>query len=421
MYQRYHYTQDMETCLKLSKPQQIISNDSTRFIIVVAGRRFGKSMLAINEIAKHSVKPKQRVLALYSTYRQAKTVIWDELLDRLYSKNWIKNVNKSDLTITLKNDSKIFIRSADSPQSLRGSRFDYIVMDECADLHPEVWSTICRPMLADTKGGALFIGTPKGKGNWFYDLYVKAGAEQEWNTHTYRTIDGGWITEEEIESAKRDLDSREFAQEFLAEFQDYSGIIYTSFSEDNIQPNEFPVEQLRTIHIGMDFNNSPMSAVIGYMNGNKLHVIDFIEIYQSNTYEMINEIKTRYPNRNYVCYPDASGSHKSTNSNQSDHIILANNGFKLVVGKTNPPVIDRINAVNSLLCNAKGERNLLIDPKCAKIREMFIKMSYKEGTRIPDKDNVLDHAADALGYLVYQNFGITRQRDKGYAHSRRRL
>jgi hypothetical protein len=275
-------------------------------------------------------------------------------------------------------------------------------------------------MLADSNGHALFIGTPKGKGNWFYDMYVKAGAEQEWNTHTYRTIDGGWISEEEIESAKRDLDEREFAQEFLAEFQDYSGIIYHQFSEDNIQPFTFPIEELRTLHIGGDFNRSPISAVIGVINGNKLHIIDEIEIYQSNTYELIQEIKNRYPDRNYVFYPDASGSHRSTNSNVSDHMILVNNGFKLVVGKANPPVLDRINAVNSLLRNAKAERNLLIDPKCKKVRECLIKMSYKEGTRIPDKDNIYDHMADALGYLVYQNFGIKRE-IKSMPQSRRTL
>ena len=411
----------METCLKLSKPQQVISNDTTRFRQVVAGRRFGKTMLAINELAKYSVKPKQRVLALYSTYGQAKNTIWNELKDKLYEKNWIKKVNESELTITLKNDSKIFVKSADNREALRGSRYDFIVFDEAADLHKDVWTTICRPMLADSNGHALFIGTPKGKGNWFYDLFVKSGAEQDWNSHVYKTIDGGWITQEEVESAKRDLDEREFKQEFEAEFQDYSGIIYHAFTEANIQPNEYPVEQLRTLHIGMDFNNSPMSAVIGYMNGKKLQVIDFIEIYQSNTYEMIQEIKSRYPNKNYVCYPDSSGSHKSTNSNMSDHIILSNNGFKLVVGKTNPAVVDRINAVNSLLCNASGERNLLIDPKCAKVREMLIKMSYKEGTRTPDKDNILDHCADALGYLVWQNFGIKRDVGKGYSHSRRTL
>ena len=159
----------------------------------------------------------------------------------------------------------------------------------------------------------------------------------------------------------------------------------------------------------MDFNRSPISAVIGIINKDVLHIFDEVEIYQSNTYELIQEIKNRYPNKNYVCFPDASGSHRSTNSNLSDHMILSNNGFKVQAGKTNPPVLDRINAVNSMLCNAKQERKLLIDPKCRKIRECLIKMSYKEGTRIPDKDNVYDHMSDALGYLVYQNFGLKRE------------
>ena len=399
----------METYLiKLSKPQQVVSNDPHRFRICISGRRFGKTMLAINELAKYSIKPKQRCLALYSTYGQAKNTIWSELKDRLLSVNWVKKINESELTITLKNDSKIFVRSAENREVLRGSKYNFIVLDEAADLHRDVWSTICRPMLADTQGHALFIGTPKGKGSWLYDLYVKAGAEQDWNTHTYRTIDGGWVSAEEIEAAKRDLDEREFRQEFLAEWQDYSGIIYHAFDEANMQTDNFPIAELRTLHIGMDFNGSPMSAVIGYINQNKLHIFDEIEIYQSNTYEMIDEIKRRYPNRTYMCYPDASGSHRSTNSHLSDHMILSNNGFKIIAGKSNPSVIDRINAVNSMLCNANQQRNLTIDPKCRKIRECLIKMSYKEGTRIPHKDNIYDHMSDALGYLVYQNFGIKR-------------
>ena len=394
--------------MKLSTPQQIISNDSTRFRVCVSGRRFGKTMLAINELVKFSVKPKQRVLALYSTYGQAKNTIWNELKDRLYDVRWIKKVNESELTITLKNDSKIYVKSADNRETLRGSRYDFIVLDECADLHHDVWGTICRPMLADSQGHALFIGTPKGKGNWFYDLYVKAGSEQDWNTHSYRTIDGGFVPQAEIDAAMRDMSEREFRQEFLAEFQDYSGIIYHSFNEDNIQPFPYSIDDIRNLYIGMDFNRSPISAVIGVINGDTIHIFDEIEIYQSNTFELIQEIKQRYPNRNYICYPDASGSHRSTNSNTSDHIILSNNGFKIIAGKTNPPVLDRINAVNSMLCNAVNERKLLIDPKCKKIRECLIKMSYKEGTRIPDKDNIYDHMSDALGYLVYQNFGIKR-------------
>ena len=109
--------------MKLSKPQSVISNDHTRFRIVVAGRRFGKTMLSINELAKFSVKPNQRCLALYSTYSQAKNTLWNELKDKLYSVNWIKKVNESELTITLKNNSKIFVKSADNREALRGSRY----------------------------------------------------------------------------------------------------------------------------------------------------------------------------------------------------------------------------------------------------------------------------------------------------------
>ena len=407
--------------MKLSEPQQTVSDDNSRFRICVAGRRFGKSMLSINELAKFSVMPNQKCLYITGTYRQAKSVIWEELKDRLYAVNWIRKVNESELTITLKNNSKIMIRSAENREALRGIKNNFIVMDECADINPDTWFTVLRPTLSDNLGHALFIGTPKGRGNWFYDLYLKASAETEWATHTYKTIDGGWVDAEEIEQARKDLSEREFKQEYLAEWVDYSGVIYYAFDEANMQSHTYNIQEINTLHIGMDFNRSPMSAVIGIIEKDKLTIIDEVEIYQSNTLEMIQEIKQRYPDKQYICYPDASGSARSTNSNLSDHLILANNGFTVRAGKTNPPVLDRFNAVNSMLCNAKGERKLVIDPQCRKVRECLIKMSYKENTRIPDKDSGYDHMSDALGYLVYQNFGIRKDVSKGIGARRRTL
>jgi len=90
-------------------------------------------------------------------------------------------------------------------------------------------------------------------------------------------------------------------------------------------------------------------------------------------------------------------------------LFLRNAGFTVKVGKTNPPVVDRINAVNSMLCNNLGERKLLIDPKCKRLRECLIKHTYKEGTRQPNKDDGYDHLVDSLGYCVYQNFAIRRE------------
>ena len=120
--------------MKLSEPQQVVSNDHHRFRVVSAGRRFGKSFLSINEIAKYARHPEQSVLYVAPTYRQARTVIWDELKTRLYEKQWIAKVNESDLTITLVNNSKISIRSADNFDALRGAKYNFIVMDEVADI-----------------------------------------------------------------------------------------------------------------------------------------------------------------------------------------------------------------------------------------------------------------------------------------------
>ena len=419
---------DNNTCnrkfnnMKLTNPQKQISSDDNRFRVVVAGRRFGKSYLSINELAKFSRLPNQKCLYVAPTYRQAKTVIWDDLKEKLYAVNWIKKVNESDLSILLVNGSKISIRSSDNKDALRGAKYNFIVLDECADMDPDTFYTVLRPTLSDTKGSALFIGSPKGR-NWFYDLYVQAGATEDWNAHQFTTIEGGQVDEEEIEAAKRDMDERQFQQEYLASFVDYAGVIYYAFGEENMQQFDQSTLTPRTpLHIGIDFNIDPMSAVVGVIKQDVLHIIDEIEIYSSNTLEMVKEIQSRYPHRIIFVYPDASGqAQKTSAAGFTDHVLLHNAGFKVKVGKANPPVIDRINSVNSMLCNSNGERKLLIDPKCKRLRECMIKHTYKEGTRQPDKNSGLDHLGDALGYAVYQNFAIRQQAQFGEsgAHSRR--
>ena len=292
------------------------------------------------------------------------------------------------------------------------------MLDECADMDPDTFYTVLRPTLSDTKGHAMFIGSPKGR-NWFYDLYVQAGASEDWAAHQYTTIEGGQVDQEEIESAKRDMDERQFQQEYLASFVDYAGVIYYAFTEDNIVPfDKTNIGAREIISVGIDMNINPMSAVIGYINKKGvLHIIDEIEIYSSNTNELTNEIKARYPNRTIHAYPDASGQAlKTSAAGITDHIILQNAGFKVKVNKTNPPVVDRINSVNSMLCNNFGERKLLIDPSCKRLRECLIKHTYREGTRQPNKTDGYDHLLDSLGYMVYQNFVIGREynrMDKG--------
>ncbi len=119
-----------------------------------------------------------------------------------------------------------------------------------------------------------------------------------------------------------------------------------------------------------------MSTVIGQNFKETLHIFDEIEIWGSNTFEMVTEIRNRYGSaRQMTIYPDATGRAGSTNSITSNHVILQNNGFKVVTDKTNPSVADSINSVNGMFKSSTGEIKLPIDPGCKRLRECLLKNS----------------------------------------------
>lgn len=410
--------------MKLTAPQKLISNNHNRFRVVSAGRRFGKSYLSINELARFARQPNSKCLYVAPTYRQAKTVIWSDLKGMLLDVRWVKKINESELEITLINNSTITVRSTDNYDALRGGKYDFIVLDECADMNPDAWFQVLRPTLSDRQGHALFIGSPKGR-NWFYDIWMDCVNKDDWQAFQFTTLEGGNVPEEEIEAARRDLDVRTFEQEYLAQFINYAGVIFYAYDDElNRVPYDRSHFTSRTpLHLGIDFNVSPITCSVAVKGPDWLHIIDEIEIYGSNTLELVQEIRNRYGiERQYFSYPDATGSRTNTNSmGMSDHIVLQNNGIKVITDKTNPNINDSINSVNSLLCTAEGERNLLIDPSCKKIRECMLKYVYKEGTRIPNKDNIHDHFADGIRYLCHRLFPIKPMPVSGYRSSHRRL
>jgi hypothetical protein len=309
----------------------------------------------------------------------------------------------------LLNGSVISLKGAEKPNNLRGRALDFVVLDEFADMRPETWYEVIRPSLSDRQGGALFIGTPKGR-NHFYDLWATGvdGAEG-WDSFQYTTLDGGNVPSEEIEQAKLDLDERTFNQEYCAEFVTYSGLIYYAFSrEQTVKKIE---DNGGTLHVGMDFNLDPMSAVICLRHNNTLLAIDEIVMYGSNTDEMVAEIRERYPDRGIVVYPDpASRQRKTSAGGRTDLSILQNAGFSVKAKKAHPLVRDRINAVNSRLLSGDGHRHIFIDPKCRHTIKSLERQTYKEGTSQPNKDG-FDHMNDALGYLVEYLFPIRTQYD----------
>jgi len=394
--------------MPLTEPQKEVINNTSRFRVLITGRRFGKTFLAINELAKFASQSKKKIWYVAPTYRQAKQICWNDLKERLIDHKWVKNINNSDLTITLKNNSTITLRGADNEQSLRGVGLDFLVMDEFADIHKEAWYEVLRPTLSDKRGHALFCGSPRGFGNWSYELFKQNETNKDWQSFKYTTLEGGQVADDEVEQAKQDLDERTFQQEYEATFVNYSGMIYYNFNRQKNIIEKYSKDSA-VLHIGLDFNVDPMSAVVCIIVQETIMVVDEIQIYSSNTQEMCEEIKLRYNNKKIVVYPDPSARQRKTSAGGfTDLSILKNAGFDVKCKNTAPLIRDRINSVNSKLKNVNGKNNLFIVKSCKNVIKSIERQIYKEGTHIPDKDSGYDHMNDALGYLVEFNFPLRR-------------
>jgi hypothetical protein len=394
--------------MALTKPQTEVIYDKSRFRVLITGRRFGKTFLAINELAKFASKPNQKVWYVAPTYRQAKAICWNVLKEKMIHHKWVKNINHSDLTITLKNNSQITLRGSDNEQSLRGVGLNFLCIDEFADVNADAWYEVLRPTLSDTKGHALFCGSPRGFGNWSYELFKQGETNKDWASFKYTTLEGGQVDDSEIEQAKQDLDIRTFQQEYEATFVNYSGMIYYNFNRQKNIVDKYD-KDAGVLHIGLDFNVDPMSAVICIIINEIIIVVDEIQIYSSNTQEMCEEIKTRYQNKKIVVYPDPSARQRKTSAGGfTDLSILKNAGFDVKCKNTAPLIRDRINAVNAKLKNVNGNNSLFIVKSCKNVIKSIERQIYKEGTHVPDKDSGYDHMNDALGYLIEFNFPLRR-------------
>lgn len=207
-------------------PQTVIHREleTHRFCVLVAHRRMGKTVLAVNHLIKRAIvdrKPRGFYAYIAPFRNQAKQIAWDYLKHYTAPIPMLK-VNEGDLAITLPNGATIRIYGADNPHALRGAYFDGVVMDEVAQMKPEVWGEIIRPALADRGGWAVFIGTPKGV-NLFSQMYEKAlnleaAGDRDWKAMLYSVDQTGVIPPQELEALRREMSENEFRQEFLCDF-----------------------------------------------------------------------------------------------------------------------------------------------------------------------------------------------------------
>ena len=389
--------------ITLTKPQLKVSSSKSRFRVLISGRRFGKTYLAVTEMMKYACQPNRRIWYVAPTFKMAKEIVWSNLKDMLAQFNWIENINESNMTITIKKTgSKISLKGCDAYDSLRGVGLDFLILDEFADIEEKAWTEVLRASVSDTEGDVLMCGSPKGYGNWSYRMYLKGQqGDKEWDSFQFTTLDGGMVSKEEIEQAKQDIDIRTFRQEFEGTFENYAGSVYYNF-----HPVESVVDKqidwTKPLHIGMDFNVDPMSACVGQIEKDKIYFLDEVIIYSSNTDEMVEEIRNRYGTKIPIfIYPDpASRQRKTSAGGRTDLSILQNAGFKVKCKLKHPAVRDRINAVNSKLKDSNGNRHIFVSKTCKTIVKGLQRQIYKENTNIPDKEDGFDHMNDAIGYMV---------------------
>lgn len=388
--------------IRLHRPTQWrVFSDPARFKVLVAGRRLGKSYYEMAEMLRTALGYKRKnVLYMAPTRQQAKDILWRDLKD--LSRPYLASAPiETELRLSYVTGSQIRLMGAEAYDRARGSGFDLACFDEFADIDPAAWHEVIRPALADRRGRAIFVGTPSGY-NHFYDVYVQAKEYDDWAAYSFSSLEGGRIPLDEIDAARAVMSEQQFRQEYEASFESMEGRVYVEFDRDeNVRP---VADTGGDLHIGMDFNVSPMTAVVIVRAGEQLHVVDEFELVNSNTTEMSREIVARYGDRSIVVYPDPSGSSRKTSApvGQTDFSILKAHGFQVSSPRAAPPVVDRINEVNAVLRNANGDRRLFVGQTCRSLIKALDGLVYKEGTSQPDKSSGLDHITDALGYAVHQ-------------------
>jgi hypothetical protein len=255
-----------------------------RFNVLVAHRRFGKTVFCINEIIRkwpECKKPNPRYAYIAPLYKQAKQVAWD------YLKHFTRPIpgttyNEAELRADLPGGGRIQLYGADNPDALRGIYLDGVILDEYAQMNSRMWSEVLRPALSDRKGWAVFIGTPQGH-NAFYDLYQAAREDKNWYAVVYKASQTDVLEKEELEAAKKEMTSEEYSQEFECSWTAairgaYYGTIIAEIEEKG-RIGDVPYDPAYGVETWWDLGIGDSTAIwFVQRSGQKVNVIDYYEM-----------------------------------------------------------------------------------------------------------------------------------------------
>lgn len=378
----------------LHPAQSQIAKDRHRFRVVNCGRRFGKTTLAVWEMFAVAVaKDDARVAYIAPTYQQARDIAWAELKRVAQDATVTANESRLELTVTNQHGgtSLIVLRGWEAVETLRGQRYDFIVLDEISSYRNfwANWQEVLRPTLTDRRGEGLFISTPKGF-NHFYDLFGLERSDTDYRSFHFTTYDNPYIPVDEIEKAKRELTEDRFAQEYLADFRKTEGLVYKEFNRKIHVVSEIP-PTIKTFG-GVDFGfTNPAAAITLKKDKDARYYVPHEWYKRGQTDAQIAEYVSAL--QWAECYPDpasASGVEELKRRNVNVREVI----------KGADSIRNGISTVRELFKQGR----LFIHQDCINLIAELETYSYpdkkpdKNEYEEPIKEN--DHALDALRYAL---------------------
>lgn len=384
--------------------QANICDDRHRFRVVCCGRRFGKTSLAIYEMAGKAYGHPTKVCYIAPTYQQARDIAWVELVKVLEPITTKKNETNLEIYVQTAPDkvtgkvgkSKIQLRGWESVDTLRGQAFDFLVIDEIASMRnwEENWNNVLRPTLTDTQGEVLFISTPKGF-NHFYELYNKQSdpvAGKEYKSFHFTSYDNPHLKREELDKAKAEISEDQFAQEYLADFRKQEGLVYKEWDRSrHIYQGDIPRQVVADL-AGVDFGFTNPAAVVEVKKDSDNHYWVCGLLYRTGMTDanVADYVKAKGFN---LVYPDPE------NPAAIKELTDRNVNIREVT-KGKDSVRNGISKVRELLKQGR----LHVHDSCASLIEEFESYHYPDSRsgyneyENPVKEN--DHSLDALRYVI---------------------
>ena len=385
------------------RPQQRQIHDAVaekRFVVVVAHRRMGKTVAALNQLihcALESDEDSPRYAYIAPTYGQAKRVAWDYLVK--FTESLSPTVNISELKVDFYG-RRIQLYGSDNPDSLRGQYFDGVILDEIGDQNPKIWNEIVRPSLADRMGWALFLGTPKGA-NHFKDFRDRASKEEGWGLLEFKASETGLIAETELEAARREMGEAKYLQEFECNFDSpvegsYYASLIQGLAAERFQA--FPKDDLCKTYTAWDLGVGDSTAIwVCQVAGQERRLIDYYENHGQGLDAYVRWIKdSGYTKAEHILPHDVEVRELGTGRSRKE--VLQDLGLNITVCPR-LSVDDGIQAVRRLLPNCwfhpKTEQGL----SCLRNyrREYDEKRSVFYDKPLHDWAS---HGADAFRYLA---------------------